>query len=134
MDSTDQEILDILKEDGRASYTEIADQVGVSEGTVRNRVERMIEDGVIDRFTVDVSGQGISAVVLVKLSMDTEPETVIEEFPADMSVFEVTGKHDLILMIDREDTEELNSDLDRLRSVDGVEDTVTKSVLKKRRI
>jgi len=102
MDSTDQEILDILKQDGRASYTDVADKVGVSEGTVRNRVETMVEENIIENFTVETSNHGISAVVLVKLSMDVEPEEAIQKFPDNMTVYEVTGEHDLILIVDRE--------------------------------
>jgi|AntDeeMinimDraft_5_1070356.scaffolds.fasta_scaffold00101_43 DNA-binding Lrp family transcriptional regulator len=134
MDSTDQEILDILKQDGRASYTDVADKVGVSEGTVRNRVETMVEENIIENFTVETSNHGISAVVLVKLSMDVEPEEAIQKFPDNMTVYEVTGEHDLILIVDRESTEALNDNLDNLRKVKGVKQTVTKSVLKKRRI
>lgn len=134
MDSTDQEILDILNDDGRASYTDVAKTVGVSEGTVRNRVERMVENGVIENFTIETSSRGISAVVLVKLSMDADPKEIVQSFPEDMTVYEVTGEHDLVLMIDREGTEELNDELDNLRRVEGVEETVTKSVLKKRKI
>ncbi len=134
MDEKDREILDILEENGRISYTEIAREIGVSEGTVRNRVDRMLEDGTIERFTVDVSRNGISAVVLVKLSMGADPGEIIEKFPGGMTVLEVTGEHDLVLLIDRGSTEELNNDLDELRGVEGVEETVTKSVLKKRRL
>ncbi len=52
MDDLDREILSILRRDARTPYTEIADRVGTSEGTVRNRVERLVDDGVIERFTV----------------------------------------------------------------------------------
>lgn len=134
MDSKDQEILDILKDNGRASYTDVAEQVDVSEGTVRNRVEKMIENDIIEKFTVKTSNQGISAIVLVKLSMAAEPDEVIRQFSEGMTVYEITGEHDLVLMIDRESTEELNNVLDAVRKVEGVEETVTKSVLKKREL
>ncbi|WP_323174819.1 AsnC family transcriptional regulator, partial [Natrialba sp. PRR66] len=48
MDELDREILNILRRDARTPYTEIAEEVGTSEGTVRNRVERMTEDDVIE--------------------------------------------------------------------------------------
>ena len=132
MDSKDKEILKFLKEDGRASYTEIAQQTDVSEGTVRNRVEKMKEDGVIERFTVETS-QGISAVVLVEIDTSIEPEKVIEEMPKNTTIYEVTGEHDLVMILDREETEELNDAIDDIRSVGGVEQTITKSVLKQTR-
>jgi DNA-binding Lrp family transcriptional regulator len=94
----------------------------------------MVEENIIENFTVETSNHGISAVVLVKLSMDVEPEEAIQKFPDNMTVYEVTGEHDLILIVDRESTEALNDNLDNLRKVKGVKQTVTKSVLKKRRI
>ena len=47
MDDLDRSILNILRRDARTPYTEIAERVGTSEGTVRNRVERMLEEGAI---------------------------------------------------------------------------------------
>lgn len=132
MDSLDQKILDILKDDGRASYTDVAEEVGVSEGTVRNRVESMMEKGVINKFTVDISSQDISAIVLVELSTGADIADFFNNLPEDMRVFEVTGEHDVVIYLSRDSSEELNTELDNIRRIKGVEDTVTKSVLKDR--
>lgn len=132
MDSIDQEILDILKEEGRASFTDVAEKVEVSEGTVRNRVESMKEEGVIQNFTVDVSSQGISAIILVELSTGADIEEFFKQLSDDMRVFEVTGKHDVIIHLSRNSSEELNDELDNIRKIEGVKDTVTQSVLKDR--
>lgn len=130
MDEKDEKILEILEENGRASYTEIAEEVGVSEGTVRNRVENMKEDGVIEKFTVEASKNDISAVVLTKLATSKDPEKVIEQFPEGLTVYEVTGEHDLVIILDREETEQLNDSIDEVRGIEGVKGTVTKSVLR----
>jgi len=45
MDDLDHQILSILRRDARTPYTEIADRVGTSEGTVRNRVDRLTVRG-----------------------------------------------------------------------------------------
>lgn len=132
MDSIDQEILDILKEYGRASYTDVANQVGVSEGTVRNRVENMRDENIIKKFTVDVSSQGLSAIILVELSTGADIEEFFDQLPEDMRVFEITGEHDIIIHLTRNSSEELNDELDKIRKIEGVKDTVTQSVLKDR--
>ena len=134
MDSTDQKILEILREDGRASFTEVAEKVGVSEGTVRNRVRDLKEKGIIQNFTVEISNQGMSAIILVKLSTDALIEEVLESFPENIRVFEVTGEHDIIIHLTRTSSEKLNDELDKIRKINGVEDTVTQSVLKDRDI
>ena len=65
MDDLDRRILTILRRDSRTAYTEIADRVGTSEGTVRNRVERLIDEGIIERFTVATRTGNVKAMVEV---------------------------------------------------------------------
>lgn len=52
VDDIDKQILDLLNDDARRPYSEIADKVGVSPPTVSDRVERLQEKGVIDQFTI----------------------------------------------------------------------------------
>ncbi|QFU84334.1 AsnC family transcriptional regulator [Natronorubrum aibiense] len=54
LDETDMEILRLLGEDARRPFSDIAEQVGLSGPAVSDRVERLQEAGVINRFTVDV--------------------------------------------------------------------------------
>ncbi|MEM3148398.1 MAG: winged helix-turn-helix transcriptional regulator, partial [Candidatus Jordarchaeales archaeon] len=54
VDEIDRKILSILLDDGRKSFNEISLMVGVSTGTVANRVRKLIERGVIKRFTVEL--------------------------------------------------------------------------------
>lgn len=134
MDDVDRQILGILKEDGRASYTGIADKIEVSEATVRNRIEKLEENGTIERFTVDLNENGMSAIVMVKLSTDAEIRGLVEQLPEKITVSEVTGEFDIVVEISRESSEELNDTLDSIRRVEGVLETQTHSVLKQRRL
>lgn len=132
MDETDREILDILKKDGRASYTKVAEKLDVSEGTVRNRVEQMESEGLIEKFTVEVSDDSaVGALVMVELSTDKPIEEILERMPEDLEILEITGDYDLAIQLDRRGTGKLNDALDRIRGVEGVEDTKTYSVLRK---
>lgn len=130
MDNIDQEILDILKDDGRASYTNLAEKVGVSEGTVRNRVERMVEEGVIEKFTVEINqSKKVKAFVSVNVSTSRGFNEILEEFPNEVEVYELAGDIDLIVEILRETSEEINDVVDSIRGIKGVEDTRTYMVL-----
>ncbi|MEJ2643552.1 MAG: Lrp/AsnC family transcriptional regulator [Gammaproteobacteria bacterium] len=88
MNTLDTRILGLLIKNGRASYAEIARQLGVSRAHTRERVQMLVEEGVIEQFTavvnpeklgkavsaffdVTVSPQGIEAVAL-ELSQQTE--------------------------------------------------------------
>lgn len=132
MDAKDEKIIQHLRKDGRASYTEIAEEIGVSEGTVRNRVQNMKEEGLIKKFTVETSARGSEAVVMVKLETGRDIEKVLEDFPETVEIKEVAGEYDLILEIERESNPEINSVLDEIRRIDGVDSTETFMVLKKR--
>ncbi len=131
MDETDKKILDILEDDARKSFTDIADEAGVSEGTVRNRVENMLEAGAIEKFTVRRGKTASKAVVMVKIETGRDIEDVLEDFP-DVEVMEVAGEYDLILEIEKDSNHEINYVLDEIRKVEGVESTETFIVLQER--
>jgi DNA-binding Lrp family transcriptional regulator len=131
MDHVNEEILNILEKEARKSFTDIADEVGVSEGTVRNRVEKMMEQGVIEKFTVERGQTASKAVVMVELETGRDIEEVLEEFP-DVGVMEVAGEYDLVLEIEENSNPEINSVLDEIRSIEGVASTETYMVLDER--
>lgn len=133
MDGTDEKILAILDENARASFTEIAAEIGVSEGTVRNRVEKLKDEGVIEKFTVEVNtGSEISAFVSVDISTERDFDSVLNDFPEDVNIFELAGDTDLLVQVSRKDSSEINEVVDLIRSVEGVEDTKTYMVLSER--
>lgn len=130
MDDVDEQILDYLQEDGRASFTDIADDIGVSEGTVRNRVQQLQEDGIIERFTVEVSeSERIAAVVMAVVNPAKNISNIIHDLPGDVDVSEITGEWDLVLRLSRPTSEALNEALEKIRKVDGVTQTQTYTVL-----
>ncbi|WP_248515764.1 AsnC family transcriptional regulator [Salinarchaeum laminariae] len=84
LDDTDLEILELLGEDARRPYSEIADQVGMSGPGVSDRVDRLREAGVIERFTVDLDRSQIrgGSPVLVQVSDGGES---VERLQEDLS-------------------------------------------------
>ena len=130
MDEVDKEIVSILEEDARASFTDIADRIGVSEGTVRNRVDSLEEDGVIEKYTVEInSANSISAFISVNVSADRSFDAITSEFPDNLEIYEVAGDIDLIVNVERDTSEKVNQVVDEIRAVEGVESTQTYMVL-----
>ncbi|MFD1585655.1 Lrp/AsnC family transcriptional regulator [Halorientalis brevis] len=135
MDDLDRQILSILRRDARTPYTEIADRVGTSEGTVRNRVERLVEDGIIERFTVATSTGNVKS--MIELSVDVNVDTsavsdrIIEWEEVD-SVWQVSGDQDIVLVVDAADTERVNQLITRARELDEVVNTKTRLILDER--
>lgn len=74
LDDTDLDILRLLVEDARRPYSEIADRVNVSPPTVSDRVERLAELGVINRFTIDIDRSLISTGVPVLVELELAPD------------------------------------------------------------
>ena len=132
MDELDREILAILRQDARAPYTEIADRVGTSEGTVRNRVEQLVESGVIERFTVATRTGNVKA--MVELSVDVNVQTGgltdrLAGWEQVDFVWQVSGAEDIVLVVDAADTSSLNALITRARDLDEIVSTKTRLIL-----
>ncbi|MCK4567023.1 MAG: Lrp/AsnC family transcriptional regulator, partial [Candidatus Thorarchaeota archaeon] len=73
LDDIDSEIISMLQEDGRRSFSDIAQAVGRTEVTIRRRVKRLRDEGYIKRFTVVLDplkiGKSIRAIIRVKTAM-----------------------------------------------------------------
>ncbi len=132
MDNKDKKILGILEENGRESYTEISDRVGVSEGTVRNRIDKMREQDIIEKFTVKTTSKGSKALVMANVDTNANLTNVVDQFPNDIHVMEITGKYDLILEIESTSNQKINSIIDKVRAIEGISYTETYMVLKEK--
>ncbi|AGB15284.1 transcriptional regulator [Halovivax ruber XH-70] len=136
MDDLDREILAVLRRDARTPYTEIAETVGTSEGTVRNRVDRMTEDGVIERFTVATRTGNVKAMLEIGVAVDVDArETTarMAEWDEVDYAWQVSGEDDIVLVVDAADTRGINSLITRAREQDEVVDTKTRLILDEQR-
>jgi DNA-binding Lrp family transcriptional regulator len=132
MDELDQQILAILQRDARTPYTEIADQIGTSEGTVRNRVDRLLADGVIERFTVATRTGNVRAMIEVGVDVNVDTDGLTGRLvgwePVNF-VWQVSGDADIVLVVDVVDTAALNALITRLRDRTEVVSTETRLIL-----
>jgi len=134
MDEVDRKILDMLEKNSRTPYLELARKVGVSEGTVRRRVNRLIENNIIRKFTIVTAPiEKLRALILI----DTVPQVPISEISQKIQqvvqvkeVYEVSGEYDIISFAEGESVEEINASVDQIRAIKGVAKTVTTVVLK----
>ncbi len=135
MDDLDRRILELLRRDARTPYTEIADEVGTSEGTVRNRVERLVDDGVIERFTISTRTGNIKAMIEVSVAVDVDTTRVSErmaEWEEVDFVWQVSGEEDVVLVVDAADTSAVNDLITQARELDDVKSTKTRLILDER--
>ena len=132
LDEMDRKIIELLLKDARTPYTEIAKELGVSEATIRKRVAKLMRNGIIKRFTIEIGESGMRAVVLVTVAPGHNVPEVAEEISrlSDVvKVCEVTGEYDIVVEIASPDTTSLNDTIEKIRNMDGVVRTVSMVVL-----
>lgn len=97
LDERDKQILSILHEDGRMSYTDLGKQVGLSRVAVQARIQQLIEAGVIERFTAVINPAKIGIHVSVFFNVEVEPKFLeavalqLEQETAVTSLYHMTG-------------------------------------------
>jgi len=132
IDALDRKIILELQEDARRPYKDIAGTLDVSEGTVKNRVTRLLNRGIlklearVDPFSLP---NRISAIVGVNLRERNHEEKIreIEKIPGVTSAWNATGRFDLFFEIMVDSMNELNKILfrDDLNRVGGISYTET---------
>jgi Lrp/AsnC family transcriptional regulator, regulator for asnA, asnC and gidA len=138
LDSVAKEIIEQLQQDGRRSYTAIAKAVGLSEAAVRQRVQRLIDTGVVQIVAVtDPLQVGFERQALIGINVQGDVNAVADtlaEVPEVDYVVITAGSFDLIAEVVCEDDDHLLDLLtSRIRNVDGVTGTETFVYLKLRK-
>lgn len=103
LDNVDAAILKVLTEDGRCSYRRVARQVGVSTPTVKSRVKRLMDAGVIRKFApiLDAEKVGGNISTLIQLKVELPKLSAVVSSLAQLeevrSIFVTTGEANLVL-------------------------------------
>lgn len=129
VDDTDSAIIEQLQLDGRVSYTKLGLAIGMSEAAARQRVQRLIDSGVIQIVAVTnpmLLGYRRMAMIGVRAEGPTDGiATTLESFP-DIEYLVVTaGSFDLMCEVVVPDDATLLSITNRIRAVPGVSTTET---------
>jgi Lrp/AsnC family transcriptional regulator, leucine-responsive regulatory protein len=132
VDDKDLRILAILQEDARATYAQIASQVGLSASSVHDRVRKLERKGVIRayRASLDPHEVGLAVTALVSVmpldpsQPDDLPDRVVE-FPEVEDCFSVAGVESYVLKVRTRTTGDLEDLLRRLREKAGVQTRTT---------
>ena len=135
MDKLDYNIILSLNANGRKSFRHIAKELKVSLSTISNRVKRLEEEGIIERYipviNKEKTGYNLTAVINLKLTHGKLIE-VQEKISKDnhvSAVYDITGDWDSLLVAHFRDRQDLNKFIKRILSMDFVERTNTQLVL-----
>lgn len=131
MDEIDERLIVLLREDSRTPNVQLAKKIGITEGTVRVRMKRLTDDGIIRRFTIHTSTWNIKALIEVKIEVNVDTSQVsgqIIGMPQVEIVYEVAGDADIVAVVNVFNVNELNSVIEMIRSFGSVVSTNTKLV------
>ncbi|NOT76498.1 MAG: winged helix-turn-helix transcriptional regulator [Cyclobacteriaceae bacterium] len=133
IDKTDLKILEILIEDAKKPFTEVAKRAFVSQGTVHVRMNKLQEAGIVEKTTLKINyaklGFDITAFIGIYLEKSGLYETVLERLkliPEIVSVHYTTGNYSMFVKIHCRDTTHLKEVLhEKMQQVEGIERTET---------
>lgn len=130
-DDLDKRIIEELIQDGRISYVDLAEKVGISRVSVKDRINNLKEDGVIEKFTAIVNSEKFGKRVSAFFEVDVEPKKLEEvaqnlaDNPTVASIYQMTGPSTLHMHVLVEDFKMLeifiNSELYSVQGITRVE-------------
>ena len=131
MDATDHQLLSLLRKDARTPVATLAHRLGVSRGTVTNRVTKLEDAGIIVGYTVrlrpDAQPSEISAWMSIAVE-GNETRSVIASLlgePGVATLHDTNGRWDLLAELRAANLAELSAVLERIRLVKGIRNTET---------
>ncbi|MHB1199620.1 MAG: Lrp/AsnC family transcriptional regulator [Polaromonas sp.] len=131
MDETDHQLLSLLRQDARLTVAALANKLGVSRGTVTNRIRRLEDDGIIVGYTVrlrpDVQRNEIKAWMSIAVE-GNQTRSVIANLlgePGVATLHDTNGRWDLLAELRAETLQELAKVLERIRLLKGISNTET---------
>jgi DNA-binding Lrp family transcriptional regulator len=135
VDTLDQRLIALLRADGRAPISQIAAALHVSRGTAQNRLDRLIQAGVILGFTVrvrqDIDERLIRALMTIQLAGKTTTAVIarLRGIPEIRALYTTNGTWDLIAEIGVDTLPDLDRALGTIRAIDGIRSSETSILL-----
>ena len=134
LDDKDRAIIELLQADGRMPFTKVAAEVGLTEGAIRQRVNRLTEAGVMQIVAVtDPLSVGVRRVALIGARVHGDAETTalaLVDMPEIEYLLATTGRYDLMFEVVADDDTHLMHLLSKLRSRPDIVEVEAFSCLK----
>jgi len=134
-DNLDQELIALLRKDGRAPLSKLAQILGVSRGTVQNRINRLCDQGSILGFTVRVQEHlevdAVRAIMTIEVAGRSTTQIIskLRGLPDVHKLHTTNGAWDLVAEIQTSSLAEFDRVLRSIRAIDGVLNSETSILL-----
>ena len=127
IDKKDNEIINILLEDGRMSYSDIGERVGLSRTAVKNRIAVLTEKKIIAGYKVILNPQEAPEMMIFLVNIETSPEAFEEmkakfaEAEETVTLLQTTGNCHLTAICVSKDMNSMRTFVNRMyKAVDGI--------------
>jgi len=136
---SDFDIIEILLKNSRRSFVDIAKELNVTETAIRKRVRRMENQGIIERYSIDINPKKLGYGMRVLLGLDTTAQTYIstiqklKKMDESLRIYSSSGDHDLLIEIWMKDDEELNKFIKKIENIRGIKEicpAIIKEIIK----
>lgn len=134
-DRLDRELISLLRNDGRASLSKLADILKISRGTVQNRLDRLLESGALLGFTIrvreDYDVDTIKAIMMVEVVGKSTTQVInrLRGFPELQTLHTTNGAWDLVAEIQTDSLTDFDRVLREVRMIEGVLNSETSLLL-----
>jgi len=123
-DEIDMKIMNILGEEGRKSNVDLARQLSIPNSTVRQRLKRLTEMGILN-FSCEINPKKFKEIIIVftGITINSERDSILYELnnlPNKLFSVALTGRFDFILAFAAESTDMINTTLKVINDIDGV--------------
>lgn len=131
----DQRLLLLLRQNARASVSDLARAMSLSRSTVQHRIARLEANGVIRGYTLELGGDysqnQVEAHVSIKVRQKLTARTnlALEQISQVAQLYSVSGEYDLVAIVQAQSLEALSATLDTIGNLEGVERTNSAVVL-----
>ncbi|GGP76954.1 Lrp/AsnC family transcriptional regulator [Shewanella ulleungensis] len=134
-DDLDRQLISILRKDGRASISKLAQLLDVSRGTIQNRLDRLVSSGAILGFTIraheQIESNVVRAIMLIEVVGRSTTQVInkLRGIPQLEKLHTTNGAWDLVADIRATSLEEFDKVLREVRSIEGVLNSETSILL-----
>ena len=135
MDTTDRKLLSLLRENARMPVAAMAKVLGVSRGTVQNRLAKLEKDGTVLGYTVrlkeSANDRQIRAFMTVAVEGNRTDDVLkaLRGDPAVSALHTTNGRWDIVAELRTDSLEAVDRVLGRIRLIDGISNTETSLLL-----
>ena len=128
MDEIDKKVLNELQQDDKLQYKKIADKLKIAASTVHARVKKMVDSGIIERFSAIVDPEKVGYNTTSWIGLNVDPKKMDEvankltQFEEVQLVCTASGDHDLLVKTIAKNDKELWRFINKkIKTLDGIE-------------